>query len=414
MNPRLQNSCNSITILILCKPMSTPHLTKQIVVKRNEDRRVVSGHPWVFSNEIRETKGDPVGGEVVELLAASGLSLGIGFYNPHSLIAFRMLSRTIEEIGFEFFHRRIAAALALRATLYPGEATYRVVHGEGDLLPGLIIDKFNDLLVVQAFSYGMDIRLPLISDVLDTLLHPRGIVERNESSLRPLEQLPQEKGIVRGSVGPTTISEHGIKYTIDVLEGQKTGFFLDQRENRLAIRRFSAGARVLDCFCNDGGFSLNAAAGGASSVLGIDSSEQAVQRATRNALLNQATAVRFVQADVFEHLATLASNDERFDVIVLDPPSFTKSRKNVPAAKKGYKELHTSALRVLKKSGILLTACCSHHIEPEFFLSLVDDAARKCGRSLQLIDWRGAAPDHPTLPAVPETRYLKFGVFCVT
>jgi 23S rRNA (cytosine1962-C5)-methyltransferase len=350
--------------------MSTPHLTKQIIVKKNEERRVVSGHPWVFSNEIRETKGDPVSGEVVELLAASGLSLGIGFYNPHSLIAFRMLSRTVEEIGFEFFHRRIAGALALRTTLYPGEAAYRLVHGEGDLLPGLIIDKFNDLLVIQALSYGMDIRLPLICDVLDLLLHPRGIIERNESSLRPLEQLPQKKGIVRGSAGLTTITEHGIKYTIDVLEGQKTGFFLDQRENRLAIRRFGAEARVLDCFCNDGGFSLNAAAGGASSVLGIDSSEQAVQRATRNALFNEATAVRFVQADVFERLATLASDNEQFDVIVLDPPSFTKSRKNVPAAKKGYKELHTGALRVLKKSGILLTACCSHHIEPEVFLSL--------------------------------------------
>jgi 23S rRNA (cytosine1962-C5)-methyltransferase len=412
--PRQRDPCNSNTILILYEPMSSPRLTKQIILKKNEDRRVVSGHPWVFSNEIRETRGNPAIGEVVELVAASGLSLGIGFYNPHSLIAFRMLSHTIEEVGFEFFHRRIATALALRETLYPGETTYRLVHGEGDFLPGLIVDRFNGLLVMQTFSYGMDFRLPLICDVLEELFHPRGIVERNESSLRLLEHLPQEKGVVRGSIGPMTISEHGVTYAIDLLEGQKTGFFLDQRENRLAIRRFSAGARVLDCFCNDGGFSLNAAAGGAFSVLGIDSSDRAVQRATGNATLNQFPSARFLQADVFEQLAMLSSNGDLFDVVVLDPPSFTKSRKSVPAARKGYKELHTAALRVLKKSGILTTACCSHHIEPEVFLEIVDDAARRSGRTLQLIDWRGAAPDHPTLPAVPETRYLKLGIFRVS
>jgi len=393
--------------------MNSLHLTKQIILKKNEDRRIVSGHPWVFSNEIRETKGNPAIGDVVELLAASGLTLGIGFYNPHSLISFRLLSLSIEEIDSSFFQKRIADALALRTMLYPGQQTFRVVHGEGDFLPGLIIDKFNEYLVAQTFSYGMDVRLDIICDVLNSLLHPTGIVERNESPLRLLENLPQKKGILRGSVQPTTIVENDLRYSVNLLEGQKTGFFLDQSSNRLAIRRFSQGAKVLDCYCNDGGFSLNAARGGATSVVGIDSSEQAVHNAAANAALNGISTARFVQADVFEELQFLQERDESFDVIVLDPPSFTKSRKNVQTAKKGYKELHVRAFHVLKKAGILLTASCSHHIEPDVFLDLIHEASQKAGRQLQLLDWRGAAPDHPTLPAVPETRYLKFGIFRV-
>ncbi|HCV42912.1 MAG TPA: hypothetical protein DGH68_05475 [Bacteroidetes bacterium] len=391
--------------------MNTLHLDKQIILKKNEDHRVVGGHPWVFSNEVQEIKGTPTIGDVVELRAASGLSLGIGFFNPHSLIAFRMLSRTVEEIDYGFFQRRIAAALDLRKVLYPNGESFRLVHGESDFLPGLVIDKFNEYLSIQTFAYGMDTRLPIICDVLESLLHPRGIVERNESSLRTLERLEQKKGILRGTAAPTIISEHGLQYRVDPLEGQKTGFFLDQRENRFVIRRFAKSASVLDCFCNDGGFALNAAAAEAQSVTGIDISEDAVTRARHNAQLNRCDTVQFEQLDVFDKLENCAANNVQFDVIVLDPPSFAKNRKTVPAAKRGYKDLHTRAFRILRKGGILLSASCSHHIDPDVFLSLVDESAHNAGRSLQLLEWRGAAPDHPALPTISETQYLKLGVF---
>jgi 23S rRNA (cytosine1962-C5)-methyltransferase len=395
----------------LKRPMSTLHLDKHIILKKNEDHRVVAGHPWIFSNEVQEVKGAPMIGDIVELRAASGLSLGIGFYNPHSLIAFRMLSPTVEEIDYGFLQRRIESALDLRRVLYPNGESFRLIHGESDFLPGLVIDKFNQYLSIQTFAYGMDLRLPMICDVLESLLHPSGIVERNESSLRTLERLEQKKGILRGTSAPTTIIEHGLKYAVDPLEGQKTGFFLDQRENRFVTRRFAKSASVLDCFCNDGGFALNAAAGGALSVIGIDISDEAVGRARHNAQLNELDSVQFEQDDVFDKLDSYASSNTQFDVIVLDPPSFAKNRKTVPAAKRGYKDLHTRVFRVLRKGGILLSASCSHHIDPDVFLSLIDESARKAGRSLQLLEWRGAAPDHPTLPTVPETQYLKFGVF---
>jgi 23S rRNA (cytosine1962-C5)-methyltransferase len=391
--------------------MNASHLQKQIVLKKNEEHRIAGGHPWAFSNEIRETRGSPSMGDVVELRTAGGVTLGIGLYNPHSLIAFRLLSQTLEDIDTEFFRSRMARALNLRRTLYPDATVYRLIHGEGDFLPGLIIDRFNDYCVVQTLSNGMDARLPMICDALESILSPKGIVERNESSLRTLEQLPQERGILRGEAGTTTINLNGMLFQVDVLEGQKTGFFLDQRENRSAIERYSKGARVLDCFCNDGGFSLFAARAGASAVTGLDSSEEAIRNATGNARLNGLSTARFEQADVFGMLTSLAEDGASYDLVIMDPPSFTRSRKNVQTAKKGYKELHAGAFRLLKKGGTLATASCSHHIEPDVFLSIVDETARKAGRHLQLLEWRGAAPDHPTLPAVPETRYLKFGIF---
>jgi 23S rRNA (cytosine1962-C5)-methyltransferase len=391
--------------------MNDTHLQRQVILRKNEEHRIVGGHPWVFSNEVRETHGSPAIGDVVELLTAGGISLGIGLYNPHSLIAFRLLSQSIEEIDTEFFRSRLARALDLRQTLYPDSATYRLVHGEGDFLPGLIIDRFNEYCVVQTHSHGMDLRLPMICDALQSVVAPKGIIERNESPMRTLEQLPLKKGVLRGEAGTTTITMDGLKYRVDVLEGQKTGFFLDQRENRSAIARFSKKAEVLDCFCNDGGFSLSAARGGATAVTGLDSSEEAVRNAAENASLNGLSGVRFEQADIFEALPALAKKEAKFDLVILDPPSFTRSRKNVQTAKKGYKELHTGAFKLVKKGGTLATASCSHHIEPEVFLSIVDETARKGGRRIQLLEWRGAAPDHPTLPAVPETRYLKFGIF---
>jgi 23S rRNA (cytosine1962-C5)-methyltransferase len=386
-------------------------LEKHIILRPKEERRVLDGHPWVFSNEVKETKGSPQIGDVVELVAASGKSLGVGFYNPHSLIAFRLLSQRVEEINAEFFEKRIVHALALRRKLYPNGETFRLVYSESDFLPGLIVDKFNEFLSVQTVSYGMDARLTMICDVLENLLHPKGIAERNESHLRELEKLPQKKGVVRGAIAPTIIEEADVQYRVNVLEGQKTGFFLDQRENRILARRFCGSADVLDCFCNDGGFALHAAKGNAKSVLAVDSSADAMGRAEENARLNNLTTIEFERADVFEKLKSLARDERKFDVVILDPPSFTKSRKNVTTAKQGYKELQANAFRVLKNGGFLLTASCSHHIESDVFLDIVDSTARRFGRQAQLLQWRGAAPDHPVLPAMPETRYLKFGVF---
>ncbi|MEK7251545.1 MAG: class I SAM-dependent rRNA methyltransferase, partial [Bacteroidota bacterium] len=348
------------------------HLVKQLFLKNKEEGRILAGHPWVFSNEVREVKGSPNIGDVVELVAASGKSLGVGFYNPHSLISFRLLSTEVEEIDTEFFQKRILQALELRRKLYPANETFRLVYGESDFLPGLIVDKFNDYLSVQTFSYGMDARLQTVCDILESLLHPKGIVERNESPLRELERLPQKKGVLSGSIDTTIIEDGDVKFAVDVFEGQKTGFFLDQRENRYTIRRFSPNADVLDCFSNEGAFALHAAKAGANSVLGIDVSAEAVRRASENARLNKLVNVNFEQADVFDKVKQLASNGKKFDVIVLDPPSFTKSKKNVQPAKQGYKELHASALRALKKNGILLTTSCSHHIESEVFLDIVD------------------------------------------
>ncbi len=393
--------------------MGNPHLDHRIVLRKKEEHRITAGHPWVFSNEIASVQGSPGPGDVVEVQNAGGRTLGIGFYHPHSLIAVRLLSPQLEEINPEFFRRRIVRALSLRERTYRDSAVYRLVNGESDFLPGLIIDRFRDLFVLQTFSYGMDRRQGELCDVLEDLLHPRCIVERNESPLRALESLPERRGVLRGEPAPVEIEEHGIRYTLNPLEGQKTGFFLDQRENRLLARRYSQGARVLDCFCNDGGFALNAARGGASSVLALDVSAEEIRRASTNAELNAITTVRFETADVFERLRSLREEGARFDLIILDPPSFTRSRKNVPAAKRGYRELHESALRILDADALLITASCSHHIEPETFLQVIQDAAFRCGRSLQILDWRGAAPDHPVLPAAPETRYLKLGVFRV-
>jgi 23S rRNA (cytosine1962-C5)-methyltransferase len=390
----------------------TFHLN-QIILKPKQELRLKSGHPWVFSNEIHEARGSPAIGEYVEVVSMSGRSYGFGFYNPHSLIACRILGKTRETIDAAFFQKRISQALELRKTIYPGENSFRVVHGEADFLPGLVIDKYNDFFSVQTLSHGMDSRIDLICDALVSLFMPAAIIERNESPLRTLEGLPLQKRVLRGSPDQTTISENGIQYSIDPLNGQKTGFYLDQRENRFSVRRFACGARVLDCFCNSGGFSLNAAFANARNVTGIDSSPEAVAQATSNAQTNGLRQAQFLKGDVFEVLKGYATAEERFDVIILDPPSFTRNRKTVQTAKKGYRDLNALAMRCLRTGGVLLTASCSHHIRSDVFRELIREAGVKAGRDLQEIDWRGAAPDHPTLPSVPETGYLKFGTYLV-
>lgn len=388
-------------------------MKKQIILRKNEEHRIVEGHQWVFSNEIKAINGSPEAGDVIELLRYDEKLLGVGFYNPHSLIAFRLLSREPETITFEFFEQRISQALQLRKRLYPGAESFRLVHGEADFLPGLIIDKYNEYLSLQTLSVGMDRRLTLLCDVLESLFHPKAIIERNESPLRALEQLPQKKSVLRGTIGQTIISENGVKFKVALMEGQKTGFFLDQRENRLALQRYASNASVLDCFCNEGGFAIYAARAQAAQVLAIDSSEDAIANAKVNATINEVPDVKFEVADVFELLPKLYEDGQRFDVVILDPPSFSRNKKTVATALKGYKEINTGALRLINPGGILVTASCSHHVTPESFIEAVEGGARAAHRTLQLLEWRGAAADHPTLSAMPETAYLKFGIFAV-
>ncbi|HLF20785.1 MAG TPA: class I SAM-dependent rRNA methyltransferase [Bacteroidota bacterium] len=388
-------------------------MKKQIVLKKNEDQRILSGHQWIFSNEISSIRGNPEAGDIVELLNDQNRFMGTGFFNPHSLIALRLLTHEREEITFDFFEKRISRALELRNRLFPHSEVFRLTHSESDFLPGLIIDKYNEYLSVQTLSFGMDKRLQLICDVLESIFHPRAIVECNDSSIRALEHLPLERGILRGTLDETIIVEHGLKFKIDLLKGQKTGFFLDQRENRRAIRRYVKDASVLDCFCYEGGFSLNAAAGKAKQVLGLDQSTPAIEKARINANINNVNHVAFEEAEAFEQLKILADKNSQYDVVILDPPSFTKSRKNVTMALKGYRDINQLALRLLTAGGFLISASCSHHITQDGFLKTIEQAAQKIRRRIQLLEFCGASPDHPVLSAMPETSYIKFGVFSV-
>ena len=406
ISSNLANAAHSFYFIIMVT------LTKHVILKKNEDRRLLQGHQWIFSNEINAIAGKPASGDVVEILRSDGRSLGVGFYNPHSLIAVRFLSPKIEEIDEQFFEERIRKSFELRKRLFPENETFRVVYGESDFLPGLIIDKYNDYLSVQTFSAGMDSRLPVICSALEKIFFPKGIVERNESPLRELEHLPQRNGILQGSADPTIIELNNVKFNIDILNGQKSGFFLDQRENRTSIHSFVKGKSVLDCFSNEGGFGLYAALYGAASVDCVDISEEASKKAKENSQLNGLN-INIHTEDVFTFLENAVKNNQHWDVIILDPPSFTKSRKNIPSAIKGYKEINTNGLKLVSPEGIFVTASCSHHIDQQTFLNIINESSVKAVRKIKLLKLSGASPDHPTLPSMPETHYLKFTLFSV-
>ncbi|MEN3038344.1 MAG: class I SAM-dependent rRNA methyltransferase [Candidatus Kryptonium sp.] len=385
----------------------------KVILKRDGDKRVLKGHLWIFSNEIKEIKGNPKIGDVVEVYRFNGEFFGIGFFNPHSLISVRLLSREKIEVDFEFFKERILNAYKFRKILYPNSETFRLVHGESDFLPGLVIDKYNEFFSVQTFSYGMDLRLNLICDVLEDLFKLEGIVERNESPLRELEGLENRKGVLRGKVMETIFEDEGVKFKVDLLSGQKTGFYLDQRENRKVLRRFAKDKKVLDCFTNEGGFAIHCAYAGAEDVIGIDVSETAIEKAKLNAELNNLKNVKFEVGDVFDKLREYLNKGEKFDIVILDPPSFTKSKKTVKSALSGYREINSTAMKILRPGGILATASCSHHIDDENFMNVIIESSILAKKKLRLIEWRGASLDHPVLPSMPETKYLKFGIFQV-
>jgi 23S rRNA (cytosine1962-C5)-methyltransferase len=380
---------------------------KQLHLHPGRERRILQGHRWVFSNEIADSLSDFEPGSWVEVLSGKGVPLGSGYINPASLIAVRLVSPPGQKPDETFFRAAMENAVRYRQRTYPGSQCHRLIYGESDSLPGLVVDRYGDVLVYQAGTLGMARMEPLIQELLQDVFKPSAMVSRNDSPSRRLESLDQQKGVARGSLPDDLVVEiDGIKYRVDVLEGQKTGMYLDQRDNRRSVRRWTQGGKVLDLFCYNGAWSLSAAAGGASEVIGVDQSKDAVAQALRNAELNGAAEVcSFVAEDVFEYLKHLPRAS--FDVIVLDPPAFAKTKSALTEAKKGYTDINRRALLALKPGGLLVTCSCSYHMSEELFREVLISAGQASGRRLKLLQTGSQALDHPALLAMPETRYLK-------
>lgn len=395
------------------------------VVTKKAEASVLEGHPWIYDTEVLSVSDGFMNGGLVDAVTEKGRYLGTGFLSMESKIRVRLISRNANDRFDEaFFRRRVRYAWDYRKTVMGGDADCcRVIFGEADQFPGLTVDRFHDVLVTQTLSVGMEklrpTLFPLIYDVLtEDGAHISGIYERNDVALRRLEGLEENKGWfpLAGVENPreTTVSvtENGIEYLIDFENGQKTGFFLDQKYNRLAVSRLAKGRRVLDCFTHTGSFALNAARGGAAYVKAVDISESALETARENARRNGLSGrVEFAAADVFDLLPSLEDSAETYDFIILDPPAFTKSRKTVAGAERGYKEINYRAMKLLPRGGYLATCSCSHFMPDELFVRTLRSAAKDAAVSLRQIEARQQAPDHPILWNVPETDYLKFYLF---
>ena len=378
----------------------------QVVVNRKAAARVASGHPWIFASDLADRDGAQPG-QPVMVTDARGRPLGTAHYSSASQISLRMLSRQVEEIGREFFLRRIRAAEQHRRTVVHNSDAYRVVHGEGDLLPALVVDRYGDYLVMQTLDQGMDAAKSEVASCLEEIFQPRGIVLRNDVAVRAKEQLPLETSVLSGEVPESVaVCMNGLTLRADLLHGQKTGIFLDQRENYRAAARHARGGRALDCFTSTGGFALHLAAK-CEAVEAVDSSEPALHTARANAEANAIVNIHFHEADVFDLLSGYAATRRLFSMVVLDPPAFAKSRHNLEAAVSGYKEINLRALRLLGPGGILVTCSCSHHLSESMLLELVAEAALDANRTLRVLDRRTQSQDHPILLTVPETLYLK-------
>ena len=377
----------------------------EVRVNRKAARRIASGHPWIFESDIVD-KGDAAPGAAVIVINLAGRPLGTAHFSSTSQIGLRLLSHDVREIGPEFFAQRLAAAEAHRRLVVSGTDAYRVVHGEGDLLPALVVDRYQDYLVLQTLNQGMDAAREWIVASLVELFSPRGIVARNDAPVRVREALTLECGVIYGDV-PDTVEfrMNGLRLYADLLHGQKTGAFLDQRENYLAAARYARG-KALDCFTSSGGFALHLAPV-CESVEALDSSGAALAAAGRNASLNGISNIEFREADIFEELAAYASARRQFQTVVLDPPAFAKSRSTLEGAVRGYKEINLRALRLLGPGGILVTCSCSQRLTEAAFLELVAQASLDAGRQLRVLERRTQGPDHPILLTVPETHYLK-------
>jgi 23S rRNA (cytosine1962-C5)-methyltransferase len=375
-------------------------------VTRKASARLDSGHPWIFSSDIAD-RGDAQPGDAVKVADERGRVLGTAHYSSSSQIALRILSPQMEEIGRDFYLRRLRAAEVHRRKVVNDSDAYRVVHGEADLLPALIVDRYGDYLVVQTLDQGMDRAKSEIVSCLEEIFAPKGVVARNDSPVRRKEQLPLETGLLAGEAPETVgVRMNGLTLAADLLHGQKTGIFLDQRENYLAAARHVRGGRALDCFTSTGGFALHLAAR-CEGVEAVDSSAPALAAARANAAANAIGNIEFTEADVFELLSGYSSARRQFSLVVLDPPAFAKSRQSVEAAARGYKDINLRALRLLGPGGILVTCSCSHHLSEAMLLEIVAEASLDAGRTLRVLERRTQAQDHPILLTVPETHYLK-------
>jgi 23S rRNA (cytosine1962-C5)-methyltransferase len=386
-----------------------------VILKPGEADRIIAGHPWVYSGNIMRVTAPVEDGGVVQVKDHRQRFIGIGLFNSKSKINVRLLGPERAEIDQTFFEERIRAALALRWKHLPGATSFRVVNAESDFLSGLIVDKYEDALVLQTSSLGMDLRKKEIVAALKKILTPRSILERNEMASRKFEGLPEVSGLLAGEQpGEVMINLNGVKIPLDLQAGHKTGYYLDQQINYRLVAELARDARVLDCFCFLGGFSLHAARAGAEHVHGLDQSADAIAAATRNAELNSvAGKCSFEATNVFDWLKaqTTAGPHEkivpRYDLIILDPPSFTRNRASIPDALRGYKEIHLRALKLLKAGGTLATFCCSHHIDAVLFQNVILDAAYDARRILRKVATYTQSPDHPIIPSIPETEYLK-------
>ncbi len=378
-------------------------------VNRKGADRVHSGHLWVFLSDVLDP-GDAEPGDAVRVVDYKGRVLGVAHYSAASQIPLRLLSRRIEAIDENFLRRRIQAAYEYRERVVTGSDAYRLVHAEGDLLPGLIVDRYGEWLVVQLLDQGMDRLANEIVAVLENLLSPKGILARNDAAVRSKEQLPLEKHVLAGEVPDRVqININGVACEVDLMEGQKTGIFLDQRENYQSVRRYARG-RALDCFTGTGGFALPLASV-CDSVHAVDSSAAALDVAKTNAALNNLTNITFHQADVLDYLPHLTAARTTFDVVVIDPPAFTKSRSGLEGAARGYKEVNLRGLQLLGTGGILVSCSCSHHMSEAHLLEIIASAALDCGKQLRVVERRTQSQDHPILLTVPETHYLKCLIF---
>lgn len=394
--------------------------TAIVTLKKGEGRTLKSGGAWVFDNEIDAITGNYENGADVIVRDFDGYPMGRGFINNASKIRVRMMTRNVDqEIDEEFLRMRVKNAWEYRKKVIDTESC-RVIFGEADFLPGLVVDKFTDVLVVQSLALGIDKYKIQIVELLKEIMAEdgiriRGVYERSDAKVRQQEGMERIKGFIGEAFDTKVlIVENGVKYMVDVKDGQKTGFFLDQKENRKAVGNLSRGFEVLDCFTHTGSFALNAALGGAAHVTGVDASPLAVNQARENAVLNGVeNFVDFVCADVFEYLPGLEKEGKKFDLVVLDPPAFTKSRNSIKNAVKGYREINIRGLKLVKDGGYLATCSCSHFMDYERFTETIQQAARSAHKRLRQVEFRTQAPDHPILWAADESYYLKFYIFQV-
>ena len=392
-----------------------------VTLKKGAGRMLKQGGPWIYDNEVESIVGDFEDGDIVLVHDFDGYPMGRGFINRHSKLLVRMMTRNRDtEITEDFLRMRVQNAWEYRKKVMDDVSSCRVIFGEADFLPGLVIDKFADVLVVESLALGIDLFKERIVDILKDLMekdgiHIRGVYERSDAKVREQEGMERYKGFIGESFDTKVeIVENGVRYYVDVKDGQKTGFFLDQKYNRLAIQKLCRGARVLDCFTHTGSFALNAGVAGAKSVLGVDASGLAVAQARENAELNGLSdRVEFQEADVFDLLPSLVEKGEQYDVVVLDPPAFTKSRNSVKKAVKGYREINLRGMKLVKDGGYLATCSCSHFMDYELFTKTIGQAAQNVHKRLRQVEFRTQSPDHPILWGAGDSYYLKFYIFQV-